>query len=605
MKSIRIAAWAGVVVTYFLIGLGGTVLATNSGLSCPDWPLCYGQAYYSGTYQVFLEQFHRFTAATVSILIVLLLIGVIAWARKDRALLTMAIAAPMLLAIQIVLGGLTVLWKLPPQIITAHLGAALAIFAIVITIAVLSGKPAPGKEHPAKTHKFAQLAITNALLVYILMLLGSYVTGSGAALACPGWPLCTPASWAVSNHLAEINILHRIYAVFVGLVTLWTVISALRRWRVARGQAIVGLVGGLLFVYQAIVGGLIVLLKEPAFVAGLHLALATAVWSTLVLLAALASNQLRAAPQQQEIEEMEQAETEAKKEIGLVRQTIANYVDLMKPHVTVLLLGVTAAAMAIAKQGLPPLVLVTPTLLGGAMAAGSANCINCYIDRDIDQVMGRTQRRSLPSGRVEPRQALVFGIFLGVGAFIILTAFVNLLSAVLACSGILFYVFVYTMWLKRSTVQNIVIGGAAGAVPVLVGWAAITNNLSLPAIWLFAIIFFWTPPHFWALSLLIQKDYEKAGIPMLPVVKGEAETRRQILLYSLLLLALTLMLFVMGIMGYFYLAGAVILGGGLVYLAIRLWRDQSKKWARTLFWYSNMYLAAIFAIMVLDRVIHL
>jgi len=621
MKFIRSVAWAATVVTYFLIALGGTVLATDSGLSCPDWPLCYGQAYYSGTYQVFLEQFHRFTAATVSILIVLLLIGIIAWARKDRALLTMAIAAPMLLAIQIVLGGLTVLWKLPPQIITAHLGTALAIFAIVITIAVLSGKPArrgdsldksgsyPSPEHPTKTRKFAQLAITNALLVYILMLLGSYVTGSGAALACPGWPLCTPASWAVSNHLADINILHRIYAVFVGLVTLWTVISALRRWRVARGQAIVGLVGGLLFVYQAVVGGLIVLLKEPAFVAGLHLALATAVWGTLVLLAALASNQLRAAPVAPrfivgEIEEMEQAEDEAKKEIGLVRQTIANYVDLMKPHVTVLLLGVTAAAMAIAKQGLPPLVLVIPTLLGGAMAAGSANCINCYIDRDIDQIMGRTQRRSLPSGRVEPRQALVFGIFLGVGAFIMLTAFVNLLSAVLACSGILFYVFVYTMWLKRSTVQNIVIGGAAGAVPVLVGWAAITNNLSLPAIWLFAIIFFWTPPHFWALSLLIQKDYEKAGIPMLPVVKGEAETRRQILLYSLLLLALTLMLFAMGIMGYFYLAGAVILGGGLVYLAIRLWRDQSKKWARTLFWYSNMYLAAIFAIMVLDRVVH-
>src|SRR5713226_1567285 len=616
MKSIRIVAWAGVVVTYFLIALGGTVLATNSGLSCPDWPLCYGQAYYSGTYQVFLEQFHRFTAATVSILIVLLLIGIIRWARKDRALLTMAIAAPILLVIQIVLGGLTVLWKLPPQIITAHLGTALAIFAIVITIAVLSGKPArrgdsldksgsyPSPEHPAKTRKFAQLAITNALLVYILMLLGSYVTGSGAALACPGWPLCTPASWAASNHLADINILHRVYAVFVGLVTLWTVISALRRWRVARGQAIVALVGGVLFVCQAIVGGLIVLLKEPAFVAGLHLALATAVWGTLVLLAALASNQLRAAPREQEIEKMEQAEAEAKKESSVVRQTIANYVDLMKPHVTVLLLGVTAAAMAIAKQGLPPLVLVIPTLLGGALAAGSANCINCYIDRDIDQLMGRTQRRSLPSGRVEPRQALVFGIILGVASFIIFTAFVNLLSAVLACSAILFYVFVYTLWLKRSTVQNIVIGGAAGAVPVLVGWASVTNSLSLPAIWLFAIIFFWTPPCVWALSLLIQKDYEKAGIPMLPVVKGEAETRRQILLYSLLLLALTLMLFVMGIMGYFYLAGAVILGGGLVYLAIRLWRDQSKKWARTLFWYSNMYLAAIFAIMVLDRVIH-
>jgi heme o synthase len=602
MKFIRRVAWIATVVTYFLIALGGTVLATDSGLSCPDWPLCYGQAYSSGTYHVFLEQFHRFTAATVSILIVLLMIGIIVWARKDRALLTLAIAAPILLAVQIVLGGLTVLWKLPPQVITAHLAAALAIFAIVITIAVLSGKPAPSKEHPAKTRRFAQLAISNALLVYILMLFGSYVTGSEAGLACLGWPLCAPASWAVSNHLADINILHRVFAVFVGLVMLWTVILGLRRWRIAPGQAIAGLVGGVLFVCQAIVGGLIVLLKEPAFVAGLHLALATAVWGTLVLLASLATNQLRAAPQQEEIEKMEQAE--AKKEIGVVQQTIANYVDLMKPHVTVLLLGVTAAAMAIANQGLPRLVLVIPTLLGGAMAAGSANRINCYIDRDIDQVMGRTQRRSLPSGRVEPRRALVFGIILGVASFIIFIAFVNLLSAVLACSAILFYVFVYTMWLKRSTVQNIVIGGAAGAMPVLVGWAAVTNNLSLPAIWLFAIIFFWTPPHFWALSLLIQKDYEKAGIPMLPVVKGEVETRRQILLYSLLLLALTLVLFAMGTMGYFYLAGAIILGGGLVYLAIRLWRDQSKKWARTLFWYSNMYLAAIFAIMVLDRVIH-
>jgi heme o synthase len=604
MTFIRCVAWVATVVTYFLIALGGTVLATDSGLSCPDWPFCNGQAFYAGTYHTFLEQFHRFTAGTVSILIALLFIGIILWAHKDRVLLTLAIAAPILLVIQIVLGGLTVLWKLPPQIITAHLATALAIFAIVITIAVLSGKPAPNKEHPAKTRKFAQLAISNALLVYILMLLGSYVTGSSAAMACPGWPFCTPASWAINNHLADINILHRVYAVFVGLVMLWTVISALRRWRVARGQAIVGLVGGVLFVCQAIVGGLIVLLEEPAFVAGLHLALATAVWGTLVLLAALASNQLRAAPQLQEIEKMEQAEVEAKKEHGVVRQTISNYVDLMKPHVTVLLLGVTAAAMAIAKQGLPPLGLLIPTLLGGAMAAGSANCINCYIDRDIDQIMGRTQRRSLPSGRVEPRQALVFGIVLGVGSFIIFTAFVNMLSAVLACSAILFYVFVYTLWLKRSTVQNIVIGGAAGAVPVLVGWAAVTNNLSLPAIWLFAIIFFWTPPHFWALSLLIQKDYEKAGIPMLPVVKGEAETRRQILLYSVLVLAVTLVLFVMGAMGYFYLVGAVILGGGLVYLAIRLWREQSKKWARTLFWYSNMYLAAIFAIMVVDRVIH-
>jgi protoheme IX farnesyltransferase len=179
-----------------------------------------------------------------------------------------------------------------------------------------------------------------------------------------------------------------------------------------------------------------------------------------------------------------------------------------------------------------------------------------------------------------------------------------MLSALLACSAILFYIFVYTLWLKRSSAQNIVIGGAAGAVPVLVGWAAVTNNVGLAAIWLFAIIFYWTPPHFWALSLLIQKDYEKAKIPMLPLVMGEQETRKQIFLYSLLLLAVTLILFAMHVMGYFYLVMAVVLGGVLVYMALRLLREQTKRWARTLFWYSNCYLALIFAVMVLDRVIH-
>jgi protoheme IX farnesyltransferase len=292
-----------------------------------------------------------------------------------------------------------------------------------------------------------------------------------------------------------------------------------------------------------------------------------------------------------------------KSALYLLRQTLASYINLMKPHVTVLLLGTTAAAMAIAKQGFPSFGLVLATLLGGAMAAGSANCINCYIDRDIDQIMGRTQRRSLPSGRVQPTQALIFGSVLGVSSFILLTLFVNLLSAVLASSAILFYVFIYTVWLKRSTVQNIVIGGAAGAVPVLVGWAAVTSSLSLTAILLFAIIFFWTPPHFWALSILIQKDYAKANIPMMPVVKGEEETRRQILYYSVLLLALTTVLFFTHAMGLFYLICALLLGGVLVYMAIRLLLDKTKKRASTLFWYSNCYLALIFAVMVLDRVI--
>jgi protoheme IX farnesyltransferase len=608
MKFIRRVAWITVTFTYFLVALGGTVRTTDSGLSCPDWPLCYGKAYEALNYHTFLEQFHRYVAAIVSVLVITLAISAFMWARKERHILVPALIAPVLLVIQIVLGGLTVLWKLPPNIITAHLGTALAIFATIITIAVMAGKPAESQEHPEKTRKFVRVAVTNALLVYGLMLSGSYVVGSGASLACTGWPLCSAESWAVTNHLADINVLHRIFATIVGLVLIWTLISAWRRRKVAPGQAWVALVGGVLFVAQAIVGGLIVLLDKPAFVAGLHLALATAVWGTLVLLAALATRQWRAGLQKQEGQasgEAEEAVTvEPKKELGPVQQTIANYADLMKPHVTILLLGTTAAAMAIAYQGLPPLGLLAATLLGGAMAAGSANCINCYIDRDIDQIMGRTQRRSLPAGRVEPGHALIFGIVLGVGAFVVLTAFVNLLSAALACSAILFYVFVYTLGLKRTSAQNIVIGGAAGAVPVLVGWAAVTNTITLPAIWLFAIIFYWTPPHFWALSLLIQKDYEKARIPMLPVVMGEGETRKQIFLYSLLLLAVTLVLFGMHAMGYFYLVAALVLGGILVYMSIRLLREKSKSRAKTLFWYSNCYLAMIFAAMVLDRVIH-
>jgi protoheme IX farnesyltransferase len=293
----------------------------------------------------------------------------------------------------------------------------------------------------------------------------------------------------------------------------------------------------------------------------------------------------------------------ATKETSPLRQTIASYVNLIKPHVTVMLLGVTVAAMAIAQRGLPNIVLVLATLLGGAMAAGSANCLNCYIDRDIDQIMGRTQKRSLPSGRVQPKQALIFGIFLGIASFAVLTLFVNLLSALLAFSAILFYVFIYTLGLKRTTAQNIVIGGAAGAVPVLVGWAAATNSISLAAIWLFAIIFYWTPPHFWALALLIEKDYEKAGVPMLPVLMGDKETRWQIFLYSLLLLATTLILFLMHVMSYMYLVSALVLGGILVYMSVRLMLEPGRRWAKTIFWYSNCYLALIFAIMVIDRIL--
>jgi heme o synthase len=285
------------------------------------------------------------------------------------------------------------------------------------------------------------------------------------------------------------------------------------------------------------------------------------------------------------------------------RTTLAAYVNLAKPHVTVLLLGTTLAAMVVAAGGLPSAGLVVATFVGGAMAAGSANAINCYWDRDIDQVMVRTRSRALPSRRVPEAHALVFGLLLGVGSVAVMARFVNLLSAGLALGAILFYVLVYTMWLKRTTPQNIVIGGAAGAVPVLIGWAAVTGSIGLAAVWMFMVIFLWTPPHFWALSLLLKKDYERAGVPMLPVVAGEPETRRQIVLYTLLLIAATLVLFATQALGYFYLASAVLLGLGLLALALLLARQATLKSARTLFWCSNYYLALLFAAMVLDRVL--
>ncbi len=285
------------------------------------------------------------------------------------------------------------------------------------------------------------------------------------------------------------------------------------------------------------------------------------------------------------------------------RLRLGAYLSLMKPHVTVLLLGTTLAAMVVAANGMPSIGLVVATLLGGALAAGSANAINCYWDRDIDSLMTRTRTRALPAHRVDERHALAFGLALGVASFLLLALAVNLLSAALATSAIVFYVVVYTMWLKRTTAQNIVIGGAAGAVPVLVGWAAVTGSLGLAPIWMFLVIFLWTPPHFWALSLLLKKDYERAGVPMLPVVFGEEETYRQIVLYTLLLFAATLMLFAMHAMGYVYLAAAALLGAYLLHLTLRLRRERTLKLARTVFWFSNYYLVLLFAAMVLDHVL--
>lgn len=286
-----------------------------------------------------------------------------------------------------------------------------------------------------------------------------------------------------------------------------------------------------------------------------------------------------------------------------VASRIRAYVLLTKPRVIELLLVTTLPAMVLAAGRLPSLTLMAAVLAGGALAAGGANTINCWIERDRDRVMHRTRHRPLPAGRIEPRRALAFGIVLEAVAFLWLWSTVNLLAAVLAVSAMLFYVFVYTIWLKPRSPQNIVIGGAAGAVPVLVGWAAVTGRLDAPAWMLFAIVFCWTPPHFWALSLRYREDYAAAGLPMLPVVSGVANAARQIVVYSVLVVAVTLLLFQFEPMGIVYLAAAVGLGAAFLWQALALRRDASPRRAMRLFSFSNTYLALLFAAIAVDTLV--
>ena len=281
-----------------------------------------------------------------------------------------------------------------------------------------------------------------------------------------------------------------------------------------------------------------------------------------------------------------------------LRAVVADYVAMTKPKVQSLLLFTTVATMYVA--GDPSLGLVALTCLGGALSAGGAGAINHWYDRDIDAVMRRTRARPVASGRVAPGSALAYGVALGAASFALLATCVNLLAAALALAGLLGYVLVYTIWLKRTTPQNIVIGGAAGAVPPLVAWAATTGGLDADALYLFAIVFLWTPPHFWALSLLMREEYERARVPMLPVVRGEPETRRQIVIYSALLVSATLLPVAVALFGGIYLAGALALGGAFLGLAIRLSRRADRRSALRLYLYSLAYLALLFTAMVAD-----
>jgi protoheme IX farnesyltransferase len=289
--------------------------------------------------------------------------------------------------------------------------------------------------------------------------------------------------------------------------------------------------------------------------------------------------------------------------VPTVRSQIADYVALTKPRIIELLLVTTVPTMIVAAKGMPSVWLIAATVIGGTLAAGGANAINMYVDRDIDRVMARTRNRPIASGRIAPRNALVFAVTLEVVAFFFLWATVNLLSAVLAVSACLFYVFVYTLWLKRTSSRNIVIGGAAGAAPVLIGWSAVTNSLAWAPVVLFAVIFYWTPPHFWALAIRYRDDYAKVEVPMLPVVASLRTTATRILGYTLLLWALTILFAPVAGMGVLYLGTALVLGAVFTWFAARLLRDPTPKVAMRVFTWSITYITLLFGAMALDQLL--
>ena len=583
MTRFRRLASVTALTTLALVAVGALVRATNSGLGCLDsWPACRGGWVAPTDYHGVIEYGHRALAGVVVILCITLAVGAFRWT-SSRALRVGSLTAVGVVVAQALIGGIVVTTELHAAVVTAHLVLALALVAA--TIGVAAGAFVVDRP-PASDRKVSGMTIGALAGTFLVLVVGAYVREKGAGLVFTDWPLM---GGTVLPSLAGVRsasqFAHRLLAL---LVFGHVVALAVRGRRDPRGNVrSLATWAAALFAAQIGAGAANVFTRlAPAAVIG-HVVGGALVWAALVALAVVSRRD--PAPDGPPP--------------GGVGDAVRAYVRLTKPRIVVLLLVTTVPAMVVAAGRMPPLWLVAVTLTGGILTAGSANAFNQYLERDIDSKMSRTRSRPLPAHDVTPGRALVFAIVLGVVGTTLLAVVVNPLSASLAAGAIAFYVLVYTMLLKRSTPQNIVIGGAAGAAPVLVGWAAVTGGLGLPAWIMFAIIFFWTPPHFWALAMRYRDDYAAAGVPMLPVVRGVEETTAQILAYSAVLVAVSFALVPAASMGPVYGLAAVALGGPFVWLAVRLRRQPTVEQAMRLFKYSISYLALLFAAIAVDPLV--
>ncbi|MBI2912125.1 MAG: protoheme IX farnesyltransferase [Chloroflexi bacterium] len=586
--------------------LGGVVRVTGSGLGCPDWPTCHGQIIPPFQIDAWVEYIHRLgAAATIPLTLLTTAAGLLRQPRRLGPWLLLG-SAPLLLIAQVILGALTVLLELPPGVALVHTAVALAFVSVLgLIVGGLAKGPADlaTGTHPAAGYRGIAVALLAA--TFITGVTGAWVYRSGASLACLGLPLCGGEATSPEHATLQlVHMLHRLAGVVLGLLSLALL------WRAGKPgplrpsllRASLGI--AFLLATQAALGIFNFLLLLPTWSRIGHLAGSALLMAAVSLLVGSLGSRvsglgLRVSGGCQVVgpnRGQRPATTDSR-----VGSALVEYLRLAKPNIMVLLLLTTLAAMLAAGRGSLSWGLALATLVAGGLASAGAATLNSLLDQDLDAVMARTRGRPLPSGRVSRAGALRAGITFSLLSLVLFIAFVNLTSALLTAVALAYYVLFYSVYLKRRTHQNIVIGGAAGAFPPLIGWTAVTGTVEPEALFLFLIIFFWTPPHAWALTLLAKDDYVRAGIPMLPVARGEPETRRQILLYSISLLALTLIPSGLRLFGPVYLGIALLLGLLFVAMATSLYRSPDLARVRRLYRFSTLYLALFFLGLVLDR----
>ena len=606
-KNYRRLLLAAGILVFLVIVIGGILRATGFGLACEGWPLCQGSLLPGSSLEARLAFLHRLD----TLLLVLSLAGA-SWLALRR-LPVMAshtiLRIPLFVAlgvvlVQILLGALIVQRELPSDLSALHLGLSLFVQGLILIPLVaafylqksIQDQPSSQAVLPSLRFSFrspfGRLSLWSLVALFLTLVSGAIVSGSESGQVCTGWPLCQGSLFPV-DAAGWTNLAHQLLVLITAIILLIQIVRAWRSQRTQTPVLVAASAGFVLYFAQALLGAYKVLNGYPTFMISLHEATAAGTWVAMLVLVTATGLSARTA----EAERLEAASIAGR--TGLWRDLLM----LTKPIVVSLLLVTTFAGMIIAAQAWPPFSLVFWTILGGAMAAGGSSAINQYIDRVEDSQMQRTERRPIPSGRLTPAEGLAFGVSLSLASFYVMVAFVNLLAALLTLAGIIYYVLIYSILLKKATVQNIVIGGGAGAIPPLVGWAAATGSLNIPSLFLFAVVFMWTPPHFWALALVRRKDYARAGVPMLPVVRGEAATRWQILIYTIELVILTLLLPVFGLGGGIYLIAAGILGAALLNAAWKVWRKGGNKLAWKMYRYSSMYLAFLFLALMVDALV--